>query len=1443
MPNSDTGRHGPDAEPPGADASSSGFPLVAIGASAGGLEACSELVKALPRRPGMAFILVQHLDPSHESMLAELLSTHSRILVQTAADGMRIEPDHFYVIPPAVYLTIAKGVLHTEPALRGGARLPFDLFLSSLAQERGGDAVAVVLSGTGADGSRGIKSVKEKNGLVIAQDPAEAAFDGMPRNAVMTGAVDLVLRAGDMPKAISDYFRRTDTSRVGPGPRDDHDWLPAILALIRRASGHDFSAYKEGTLRRRIDRRRALASIDVDDMAKYLDLLNRDAAELDLLVKDLLINVTSFFRDPDTFALLSGVALPELIKAHPAKQPIRVWVAGCSTGEEAYSLAILLLEEIAASRSNLRVQIFASDVDEEAIAAAREGLFHPSIATEISPERLERFFIKEETGYRAMAELRSSVVFTVHDVLSDPPFSRLDLVSCRNLLIYFSPEAQARAMGMFHFALKDGGLLLLGGAETAGDIAGRFEPISKAQRLYRRIGRSRPIDFGFSAGGALEFRSPLRAAGREPPPRATALAELARQLVLTEHAPAAVLINAQYSCLYALGPLDRYLKVPQGYASHDLLGMAPQALRTRLRHVIEEASRTGARATASGGKVSHDGSVYELTLTAQAAPNEAEPLTLVCFIETQRHGASPERDLSPQEAERVEELEAELSMTRLDLQTALRELERATEEQKTIREEALSVSEEFQSTNEELVTSKEELQSLNEELTTLNTQLQETLEQQRRTSDDLQNVLFSTNVATLFLDAKLRIRFYTPAIRSLFSVIPGDVGRPLADLSALSTDVGLLDDAREVLRTSVAIETEIKTGGAIWFSRRIQPYRTQHDTVEGVVVTFTDITERRRASLSLEAARRVADQANAAKTRFLAAASHDLRQPLQTLSLLNGLLASKVDQADAQSLLARGSDALGAMTGMLNKLLDVNQIEAGTIQVAASNFRVGDLLNRLRHEYDYQASARGVELRVVPSNLTVRSDGQLLEQMLRNLLSNALKYTDRGRILLGCRRQANSVRVEVWDTGAGMPTEELSLIFDEYYQIGSPAHGRGRGLGLGLSIVKRLADLLCHSIHVRSTPYRGSMFSITVDRVPSSPLAPKNVAELARPPRANTGAFSILVIDDDPQIRELLALLFSQSGHQVITARDGEDALRFANHSDAGPDLILADNNLPGALSGVQTAKELRTRLNRVIPVIVLSGDISTVTLREIADAGYHRLSKPVEPTALLDLLDQLLSSREEQVSSAGRHSETPVVYVVDDDPMVLDAMRAMLAHSGVTVLTYSSGEAFFANYRCGSNGCLLVDVGLPGMSGHDILRRLRQDHDPLPTIMITGAGEIAMAVDAMKAGAFDFISKPVTPDDLLASVRQALDQSVDAGRRDAARRLAAEQIAGLTMRQHDILGRILAGHPNKIIASDLGLSQRTVENHRAAIMSKTGAKSLPDLVRLAALAATDLKS
>ena len=560
----------------------------------------------------MAFILIQHLDPTHASMMVDLLAGHTPLTVQQAADGMPIEPEHVYLIPPGAYLSIRAGALRlSQPRERHGARLPFDFFLRSLAEEIGERAICVILSGTGSDGSLGLKAVKEKGGLVIAQEPGEAEYDGMPRSAIMTGAVDLVLPVAEIPGILAKYGRRT-----GVAP-DEHppDRLAEIVNLLRTKTAHDFALYKPGTLLRRIERRMALA--DVDDSGAYLDMLRQNPAELELLAKDLLINVTSFFRDPKAFELLAQEVIPDLVSRHPADRPLRLWVAGCSTGEETYSLAMLFLEEIAAAKRNIKLQVFASDVDEDAVALAREGRYPESIAADVSPARLARFFTEEEHGYRVVPELRGVVVFTVQDVLADPPFSRLDLISCRNLLIYLQPEAQEKVLLLFHFALGEGGVLLLGGSETVGSLDNRFEPISKAQRIYRQIGRSRPgeVDFPVGAGGRARAIWP----GAPHPPTAPGVTpgDLTHRLLIETYAPASVLINRKYECLYYSGPTDRYLRVAAGEPSRDLLAMAREGLRNKLRAAIRQASREHAHAIATGAQASYGGSSVAVSIEVQ----------------------------------------------------------------------------------------------------------------------------------------------------------------------------------------------------------------------------------------------------------------------------------------------------------------------------------------------------------------------------------------------------------------------------------------------------------------------------------------------------------------------------------------------------------------------------------------------------------------------------------------------------------------------------------------------------------------------------------------------------------------------------------------------------------------------------------------------------------
>ena len=1426
------------------------FPVVGIGASAGGLDACKKLVSALPNGNGMAFILIQHLDPTHESMMVALLATHTLMTVLQATDGMPLERDHLYVIPPGTYLSVSNGVLHlSQPQARHGARLPFDFLLHSLAEECGARAICVILSGTGGDGSLGLKAVKEHGGLAIAQDPDEAAYDGMPRSAIMTGVVDLVLPAAEIPDALVKYSRGTalgpahDSSRPQDGAPD---WLLQIIDLLRTRTAYDFTLYKHGTLQRRVERRMAMAAIAADDIAGYLEILRNDKSELDLLAKDLLINVTSFFRDPKVFDLLAEKIVPELIHNHPAGQPLRIWVAGCSTGEETYSLAILLREQIVATKLNIKLQVFASDVDPDAVLCAREGLYPETVEADVSPARLANFFSKEDHGYRVLPELRSAVVFTVRDVLADPPFSRLDMVSCRNLLIYLGPEAQAKVVSLFHFALREGGILLLGSSETAGNVDGRFEVISKSERLYRRIGRSHPGEPGFSQRAGDGVRAPARAPQVQASSREAAFAELCRRLVLESFAPAAVLINRKAECLYSLGPTERYLHVAAGRPTHDLYAMAHQDMRNKLRSAIQQASQRNARIVVAGGWTKHNDDTISFGIDVQPVLSEGEELQLVCFVDqppSERKLGQP----SPLgEVPRVDELQQELEATKTELLGAIRNLEISSEEQKAINEEALSVNEEYQSTNEELITSKEELQSLNEELTALNSQLQETLERQRTTSNDLQNVLDSTDVATLFLDTHLNIRFFTPATKSLFNVIPADVGRPLADLHSLATDGALLADAGTVLQTLAPIEREIKAQSS-WYIRRILPYRTQDKGVEGVVITFADITERRRTADALEAAKRQAQLANVAKSRFLAAASHDLRQPLQTLTLLHALLAKAVEGEKSQKLVARLGGTLEAMSGMLNTLLDINQIEAGTIRSEVVSFPINDLLDRLKNEFAYHAQAQGLDMRVVSCGLSIRSDPRLLEQMIRNLLSNALKYTKHGKVLLGCRRREGMLSIEIWDTGIGIPDDELQAIFEEYHQLDNAAHDHNRGLGLGLSIVQRLGNLLGHGVRVRSKAGKGSVFVIEIALAANGPAQELDHHRPNSDARTIRGAHrtgSILVVEDDPEMRELLGILLRDQGHHVATAADGAVALDLVAYGTIRPDLILADYNLPNSMDGLQAATELREKLHRQIPVIILTGDISTDTLRDIARHDCAQLNKPVKLNELTEIIQRLLPiSRSTPHAYASRPADTrysrpPVIYVVDDDNHVRGAMRATLEEDGQAVEDYATCEAFLEAYQPNREACLLIDAYLPGMNGLELLQRLSAAGHRLPAVMITGNGDVSMAVQAMKAGASDFIEKPVGRNELLASIERALEQSRDMSKLSARRETAATHIAGLTPRQLQIMQMIVAGRANKNIAADLGISQRTVEKHRALIMKKTSSNSLPALARLALAAA-----
>jgi two-component system CheB/CheR fusion protein len=851
------------------DAGKLGLTVVGVGASAGGLDAFQQLLVDMPGDTGMAFVLIQHLAPMHESLTAELLDRHTAMPVVQVVDEMRVEPNHVYVIPPNRYLTISGQTLHlTEPIQRRGMRVPIDFFFRSLAEEQHERAIAIVLSGTGTDGTLGVREIKAAGGMVMVQAPETTQFDGMLRSAVGTGVVDYVLPIEKMPDVLTRYVQHWYVNGTGaPAAVAEKapDDLNTIVGLLRARIKYDFSCYKKGTLTRRIQRRMGLSHIE--DMGEYVELLRQEDEEISALYKDLLIGVTNFFREPQSWQALQKHVVAPLVDEHDDNSAIRVWVPGCATGEEAYSMAMLLSEQLQAADKSCAIQLFASDIDQDALAFARAGIYPETVAADVTPERLRHFFIKGEHTHRINKEIREAMVFAQQNLIGDPPFSKLDLISCRNLLIYLEPKAQQKILALFHFALRPGGYLFLGGSETIGQQHDLSQTISRKWRIYRRIGPTRLDKIGFpvEATDASQLASEMTPETDAPRPRG--ITALAQQLVLKRFAPACALINRKAEVLYLSGPIDQYLQLPTGEPAPDVMAMARDGLRTKLRSAVHRAIRHQQPVNMAGLRVKRERQYFPVRLTVEPLqqPRQAEGLLLISFEETDvdlptEPGAAPEPDstepsvptaveslpASDHEAV-VHQLEDELRTTREDLQSTVEELETSNEEFKAANEEVTSINEELQSTNEELETSKEELQSLNEELQTVNSQLEQKVAEVESTNNDLSNLLASTDIATVFLDRRFCIKRFTPVTTRLFRVVETDVGRPISDFAQNFHDAALLTDAQHVLEDLATVEKQVQSEDGRSYIRRIMPYRTEDNRIDGVLIAFVDITDRVRA--------------------------------------------------------------------------------------------------------------------------------------------------------------------------------------------------------------------------------------------------------------------------------------------------------------------------------------------------------------------------------------------------------------------------------------------------------------------------------------------------------------------------------------------------------------------------------------------------------------------
>ena len=838
----------------GQEPASVDFPIVAMGASAGGLEAFNNVLRNLPTDTGMAFVLVQHLDPKHESILVELLSRSTAMPVEQVRDGITAAPNRVYVIPPNADIAIGSGVFRvTERTTTHGLFMPIDHFLRSLAEDAKSRAVGVILSGTSSDGALGLEAIKGEGGITFAQEEKSAKYDGMPRSAIATGCVDFVLppdriahelvRIANHPyvRTPPQEITRSEPPHVRPEPSIT---LTRIFALLRAATSVDFSLYRHTTISRRIERRMALHKLET--LEEYLHFVERNPAELTALYAELLIKVTGFFRDPEAFQVLKEKVCPEIVSRPSSANPIRVWVPGCASGEEAYSLAIVVLEYLAENRLNPPIQVFATDISDEAIEKARAGIYLENISLDVSPERLRRFFVKHDGGYQVNKSVRDICVFARQNVVKDPPFSRLDLISCRNLLIYLEPVLQKKIIPMFHYALKPHGYLLLGGSETVGSFSDHFELIDKRHKIYARrqnLGTRRfefePALFAPGRGGGV---------GRPAAPDVEAigpeLQKEADRLVLALYGPAGVVINEALDVVQFRGKTSPYLEAAPGRASLNLLKMLREGLLLEVRGAVEQARRMGEpvkkKITPVEGIQGPRGVEVEV-IPLQPTPHGRHFLILFTDGPPAEPAVVKEKRGKPAEVGQIEQLKHEVVSTRQYLQSIIEEQEATNEELQSANEEILSSNEELQSINEELETAKEELQSTNEELTTVNEELQNRNTGLSLTNDDLNNLLSSVNIAIVMLGSDLRIRRFTPMAGRILNLIPTDIGRPVTDLRPGIIEINDLGEiVRAVLNDASVKEYDVNDSEGRWYSMAVRPYRTSDGRIDGAVIVLVN---------------------------------------------------------------------------------------------------------------------------------------------------------------------------------------------------------------------------------------------------------------------------------------------------------------------------------------------------------------------------------------------------------------------------------------------------------------------------------------------------------------------------------------------------------------------------------------------------------------------------
>lgn len=1000
--------------------------IVGIGASAGGVVALQTFFEALPDSAGAAFVVVVHLDPQSHSELPRILAARTRMPVVPVGHTMPLEPDHVYVIPPNRRLHISdheiSAVEFDEPS---GRRVPIDLFLRSLAEH--GDGFAVILTGAGSDGAVGVKAVKESGGIILIQDPEEAEYPSMPRSAIATGVADFVLPVRQIADSLVELIRSKERAAVENMRESDEEVLRRILAHVRVRTGHDFSNYKKSTVVRRVARRMHVTRRD--DLAAYFDFMRDNVEEAQALLGDLLISVTTFFRDPEAFDVLSKQVIPRLFDGREASDTVRVWVPGCATGEEAYSIAILLLEEVSRREIRPEIQVFGSDLDTGALAIAREGRYPIAIEADVNEERLRRFFSREGDHYRIRRELRDLLLFASHSVLKDPPFSRVDLISCRNLLIYLDRDLQQQLCMTFHYALNPGGYLFLGSSETADSPPGLFHPIDRKFRLYQssaqQTGKPRVPP---KLVGALRTHDRLTPWIRPGAPLAAPGEAAFHRQALEQLAPPSALVDETFRAVHLSDNAGRYFQPGGGQLSNDITELVRPELRFDLRSALQRAFERNESTLSLPLLVQFNGAPHRTYLQVRPLQQDGAPPRRAVVIFIEGEAAEQSTDVSAPDGERatdetVRKLHNELEASQQRLRTVREESEGTNEELRAANEELQSINEEYRSTAEELETSKEELQSINEELQTVNNELKLKLEAESRAHSDLQNFVAATDVGMMFIDPSLRIRRFTPRITDLFSITASDEGRLITDFAHQLEYEALVGDAHGVLERLTPLEREVRSRKGRWYDMRMRPYRTVDNKIDGIVVSFVDITERHRNEEALR-------ESEARLQLLLRELTHRVKN---TLTIVKSMVHQTLRTAKSDT------DFVDRFEGRLNALANAHEL------LVDSNWNGADLKTLARTQL--APYTEGDRKRVHIEGEPVLLPAELATPfalVMHELATNATKY--------GALKMPSGTISLNWHIVPANGQQNLSFRWEEK---DGPRVRKAKKTGLGSSLIER----------------------------------------------------------------------------------------------------------------------------------------------------------------------------------------------------------------------------------------------------------------------------------------------------------------------------------------------------------------------------------------------------